>query len=109
MNEKIINVDDYIDYLESEECSRCRKRKSISFCNHCKLYNAMMLMYYVPKELRLDVEPVRHATWVLHEGRYHCSNCGFEAYWSWTRDKQYRSCYCADCGAKMEVLEDGSD
>lgn len=94
----IVNVDEYIKYLESEECSRCRERKSISFCDHCRMYDAMMLMYYVPKKLKLDVEPVRHGHWIVDDdGNVFCSEC---------RNSGVNENYCSKCGAKMDGDEE---
>ena len=53
-----------------------------------------------------DVAPVRHARWD-ENGR--CSNCGGHAPFWCMASTYYKSPWCQECGAKMdlEVLTDG--
>ena len=56
-----------------------------------------------------DVEPIRHAKWVLidecvNEGVY-CSNCHKKIYRAEYANQKVKSNYCPNCGAKMDDNE----
>ena len=53
-----------------------------------------------------DVEPVRHGRWIAdltnpYGMRYICSECGV--------GRQFKSDFCPNCGAKMDVKEQEHD
>lgn len=48
----------------------------------------------------IDAVPVVHAKWDTN-GR--CTNCGGHAPYYATPDKYYKSPYCFECGAKMDL------
>ena len=49
-----------------------------------------------------DAAPVRHGRWIKDGDMVVCSECGEEHAWD-----EYRSTYCEDCGAKMDL--EGND
>lgn len=53
-----------------------------------------------PNSDDLYIDLVKRGKWVLFDGRYYCSECD--------EDMDWKTCYCPNCGAKMD-LEDKED
>lgn len=48
-----------------------------------------------------SIDPVKHGTWILFDGRYYCSECD--------DDMDWKTYYCPNCGAKMDLEEKDDD
>ena len=99
----VLNV---IDYIRTKYISVYNRR------NKCNQFWADTIRYFEKRINNLDdydVEPVRHAKWVLidecvNEGVY-CSNCHKKVYRAEYANQKVKSNYCPNCGAKMEGNE----
>ena len=90
------------DYI-SREAAIDRLNKNLSACNHGTFSemcysDAIETVKHLPAA---DVEPVRHGWWVDIWGNYTCSEC--EYMWE---DSGYKTPFCPECGAKMDLEED---
>lgn len=47
-----------------------------------------------------DVEPVRHGWWDVNR---RCSECGYPAPLAYFEPDRWKSLYCPNCGAKMDL------
>lgn len=99
----VLNV---IDYIRTKYISVYNRR------DKCSQFWADTIRYFEKQINNLDdydVEPVRHAKWVLidecaNEGVY-CSNCHKEVYRAEYANQKVKSNYCPNCGAKMDGNE----
>ena len=99
----VLNV---IDYIRTKYISVYNRR------DKCSQFWADTIRYFEKRINNLDdydVEPVRHAKWVLidecvNEGVY-CSNCHKKVYRAEYANQKVKSNYCPNCGAKMEGNE----
>ena len=95
-----------IDYIRTKYISVYNRR------DKCSQFWADTIRYFEKRINNLDnydVEPVRHAKWVLidecvNEGVY-CSNCHKKIYRAEYANQKVKSNYCPNCGAKMDGNE----
>ena len=86
------------DALIKRLCERCNEEMSESPCepSDCCVREVIKT---IPAA---DVAPVRHARWD-ENGR--CSNCGGHAPFWCMASTYYKSPWCQECGAKMDLEE----
>jgi hypothetical protein len=53
-----------------------------------------------------DVEPVRHGWWDVNR---RCSECGYPAPLAYFEPDRWKSLYCPNCGAKMDLEDENND
>ena len=93
------------EYIEREALMRQIKEIHCAECNsyhgvRCRACWVDDALGYIDSEPTADVAPVRHARWD-ENGR--CSNCGGHAPFWCMASTYYKSPWCQECGAKMDL------
>lgn len=93
---RLIDADALIAEVKRVYCTGCNDYRGLR-CRSCATDDALDMIDDAPA---IDAEPVRHGRWD-ENGR--CTNCGGHApYWAMATT-YYKSPYCFECGAKMDL------
>lgn len=96
MNDYISREAAIEELRKAADCANCNAGAG-GLCGFCDIDNAARLINGLPAA---DVEPMRHGWWDVNR---RCSECGYPAPLAYSEPDRWKSPYCPNCGAKMDL------
>ena len=101
----IFRMRQWFEHLSTGKYITKEKAKELvcDFCQWNGTENCKECEHPVDDVPAADVGPVRHGRWRLYSpltDTYECDKCGYQVI-----DESFRTNYCPNCGAKMEVTD----